>query len=384
MGYPESVRQEGGTRWSSSPPAGILGLLAAPAIPRDTLLAGLADLPSSGVAPLLERLAFHRVDGLAFRAVTRLPKGAVDPWLRATLKRRHQRCAAATLVQGMATAEILDILTSAGIRVAVMGGLRSVESIYGDAGSRPIEDHHLLVPPDDREPAAAALRRLGLEAAGGDLFRRGGMLVELHVDAIDSRHRAGGPLFPLPTERLMERASSGLVAGAPAMLLSPEDELLLLAIKTVRGSFGRLIDIADLAHLVAAQGCALDWDVLQERAASSHTSRLLGLALKSTTLLGVAPPSDVKLRGSARWLERILLSRTRSFRPLPLGGEILVALSAPGLAGGLRCLVDVLLPPPRTGVAPRHPRSTAAGRGVVAFRPVVTRHRHQEESVHGR
>jgi hypothetical protein len=384
MGYPESVRQERGTRWSSSPPAGLLGLLAAPAIPRDTLLAGLADLPSSGVAPLLERLAFHRVDGLAFRALSRLPKGTVDPWLRAALKRRHQRCTAATLVQGMAMAEILHNLTSAGIRVAVLGGLRSVESIYGDAGSRPIEDHHLLVPLSDHDPAAAALRRLGFAAAGGDLFRRGGMLVDLHVDAVDSRRRTGRPIFPLPTERLMERASSGQVAGAPAMLLSPEDELLLLAIKTVRGSFGRLIDIADLAHLVAAQGCALDWDILQERAASSHTSRLLGLALKSTTVLGVAPPWDVKLRGSARWLERILLRRTRSFRPLPLGGGLLVALSAPGLAGGLCCLVDVLLPLPRPGLAPRRPRSTAAGRVVVAFRPDVTRHRHQEESVHGR
>ncbi len=386
MAHPGAVQQELGTTRSTAPPAGMLGLLAAPVIPRDTLLAALSDLPSSGVAPLLERLAYHRLDGLAFRALARLPQAAVNPWLRATLKRRHQRCTAATLVQAMAMAEILQSLTAAGIPVAVMGGLRSVESIYGDAGSRPIEDHDLLVLPSDREPAAAALRRLGFEPAAGALFRRGGMLVDLHVDALDAGHRRPRrPLFPLPTERLMERATPGRVGGAPAMLLSPEDELLLLAVDTVRGSFDRLIRIADLAHLIAAQGCALRWEVLRERAASSHTSRLLALALRSTALLGVAPPWDAKLGCSAWWLERIVLRRARSLRPIPLRGEILMALSAPDMASGLRCLVDALLPAPGPGmVRGRRPRPISAGRGVVRFRPGTGPHRHREESVHGR
>ncbi len=371
---------------SVTPPAGILGLLAAPVIPRETLLAALSDLPSSGVAPLLERLAYHRVDGLAFRAVARLPQAAVDPWLRATLKRRHQRCTAATLVQAMAMAEILQSLTSAGIPVAVMGGLRSVESIYGDAGSRPIEDHHLLVLPADRAPAAAALRQLGFEPDGGVLFHRGGMQVDLHVDALDAgRRRPRRPLFPLPTARLMARAAPGRVGGAPAMLLSPEDELLLLAVETVRGSFDRLIGIADLAHLIAAQGCALRWEVLRERAASSHTARLLALALRSTALLGVASPWEAKPGGSIGWLERIVLRRARSLRPLPLRGEILMALSAPGMASGLRCLVEALLSAPGPGrVRGRRPRPASAGRGVVPFRRGTGPHRHQEELVYGR
>ena len=145
------------------------------------------------------------------------------------------------------------------------------------------------------------------------------------------------------------------------MLLSPEDELLLLAVETVRGSFDRLIGIADLAHLIAAQGCALRWEVLRERAASSHTSRLLALALRSTTLLGVAPPWDAKLGCSIGWLEKIVLRRARSLRPIPLRGEILMALSAPGMARGLRCLVDALLPAPGSHIVRgRRPRPTSA------------------------
>ncbi|HET6278542.1 MAG TPA: nucleotidyltransferase family protein [Candidatus Polarisedimenticolia bacterium] len=384
MANPASDRQERGTAWTSTAPAGVLGMLAAPAVARDALLAALADLPASAVAPLLERLSYHRLDGLAFRAVDRLPHAAVDPWLRASLKRRYQRLTAATLVEGMAVAEILDSLGSRGIRVAVVGGLRSVESIYGDAGSRPIDSHDLLVLSADRETAAATLRRLGLQPAGGVRFRRGALLVDLHVDAPEARLRARRPVFPLPTAGLMERASHGRVAGAPAMLLSPEDELLLLAVDTVRRSFGRLIAVADLAHMVAAQGCAIDWTVLRARAAASHTSHLVGLALQSTALLGVAPPEEAKLSCSGRWPNRLLVRLIRSFRPLPPGGEILAALSAPGLIRGLRCLADVLLPAPRIGVAPRPHRSRQTQRDVVTVHPRSTPHRHLEESAHGR
>lgn len=384
MAYPLAARQERKITWSSRPPAGLLGMLAAPAIPRDTLLAALSALPASGIAPLLERLSYHRIDGLAYRTVSRLPQPAVDPWLRATLKRRHQRCTAATLVQGMAMAEVLQCLTGAGIRVAVLGGLRSVESIYGDAGARPIAGHDLLVLPADHESAGAALRRLGFGSADGVSFRRGGMMIELRIDALSGRRRLRRAAFPLSTADLMKRATAGRVAGAPAMLLSPEDELILLAVGTVGRSFDRLIGVADLSHLIASQGCALDWTALRRRAAASHTSRLLGMALKSTSMLGVAPPWEVKLEGSSRWLERMLLQRNHSSRPLSLSGEILVALSAPGMTEGLRCLVDALIPMVRPGAAHRRPPSSSAGHDVVAFRPGNRSHFQQEESVHGR
>jgi hypothetical protein len=384
MANPASVRREQGTAWTSTEPAGVLGMLAAPAVAGDTLLAALTDLPASAVAPLLERLSYHRVDGLAFRAVGRLPQTAVDPWLHATLKRRYQQCTAATLVQGMAVAEILHSLGSSGIRVAVVGGLRSVESIYGDAGSRPIDTHDLLVPSAERESTAATLRRLGLQPAGGVRFRRGALLVDLHVDALAARLRPRRPVVSLPTAGLMERASPGRVAGAPAMLLSPEDELLLLAVDTVRRSCGRLIAVADLAHMVAAQGCAIDWTVLLARAAASHTSHLVGLALQSMALLGVAPPEKMKLSGSGRWLQRLLIRRIRSNRPLPLGGEILAALAAPGLIRGLRGLAGALRPTPGTGVAPQAPLSWQVQRDVITIHPRSIPRRPREGSAHGR
>src|SRR6266511_3738210 len=77
--------------------AGLTGLLAAPDPQDETLRSRLESLSSAALSGLLERIAFHRIDGLAHRAVSRLPRETLDPWLRSSLKRRAQRFAAANL-----------------------------------------------------------------------------------------------------------------------------------------------------------------------------------------------------------------------------------------------------------------------------------------------
>ena len=242
-------------------------------------------------------------------------------------------------------AEVLEGLSHRGVPVAVIRGLRSVEWIYGDGGSRPVEGHLLLVAPDERQPAALVLRGCGFSERTPGRFHRGGMAVELHTSPFgDPRDPIGDSVFKLPTVGILRRAALGRVAGAPALLLRPEDELLLMAIDAVRHSFDRLILIADLAHLIASHGTALRWDELQKRAAASGTLRLLGMALEGAGLLGVAPPSEIDFGRPVRGLKRALIRRARKLRPLPHGGEILMALSAPNLAGGLRLLFRSLRP----------------------------------------
>src|SRR6266850_7499321 len=199
-----------------SPSAGLPGLLAAPVPQDDLLLEALATQPPEAVAGLLDRIAFHRIDGLAQRAVSRLPQDALDPWLRSSLKRRSQRFAAAALSQALALAEILEALDRASIAVAVMRGLRTLEAVYGDAALRPFEDHDLLVLPRDREGARAALLRLGYKEEAWGLFRRGGVIVDLHIDPLGAHRRPSRQaLFPVHVRSLFARATPGIVAGAP-------------------------------------------------------------------------------------------------------------------------------------------------------------------------
>ena len=329
-----------------SPAAGIPGLFASP-VPHDQALrTALQGLPGGAMPALLDRLSFHRLDGLAHRAVSRLPQDAIDPWLRSALRRRAQRLAAATLSQALALAEVLETLERRGIAVAVMRGLRSVESIYGDPALRPFEDHDLLVLPADRDAAGSALKRSGFDRAAGGLFRRGGVLVDLHTDPLGARRRpARHLLFRVSVPDLFERATRGLVAGAPSLLLEPEDELLLLAIHLVKHSFDRLVRIADLAHFLFHRRGDLDWTLLARRAQAWGSARVIGWALEAAAMLGVSVrPFGLSTDRGESALERYLIGRVLALRPLPGTGEFLMALTAPTLRTRLLFLLDALWP----------------------------------------
>jgi len=331
---------------SSSPvPAGLLGLLASPRPDRTALRDAIAALCAQAVPPLLEALRFHRIDGLACRTLTALPPEMIDPWLRSTLKRRSQKLAAATLAQGVALAEVLDALHHARIPVMVMRGLRSAEGIYEDPSVRPFEDHDLLVLPGDRPRAATLLERQGLEPISRGLFRRGGLLIDLHVDPLGAARRpARTLLLRMPAEELFERAAPGSVAGAPSLLMDPADELLLLAIHVVKHSFDRLIRIADVAHLLALPEGAVQGEAALRRAELSGGRRILHWVFAAAGTLGAPLSRELRAAPEAGPIDSIIMRRIVRLRTFPYAGEILMTLAIPGWGGRLRFLIDALFP----------------------------------------
>ena len=343
--------------------AGLPGLLAAPVPQDEALQVALASLSPAALRSLLDRIAFHRIDGLAQRAVSRLPRESLDPWLRLALKRRAQRFAAATLSQALALAEILEALKRVSIPVVVMRGLRTLEAVYGDPGLRPFEDHDLLVLPEDRDAVRAALVRQGYEEKAWGLFRRGGVLVDLHIDPLGAHRRPSREaLFPVHVRSLFARATPGMVAGAPSLLLEPEDDLLLLAVHLVKHSFDRLVRIADVAHFVYQTRGVLDWGRLFRRAEDCGAVRVVGWALQAAALLGVSVRAvDLPAVEDDGRLERYLMSRVLDLRPLPYTGEALMALAAPTLRTRLLFILDAFWPAGeqpegawrRTGALPR-------------------------------
>jgi hypothetical protein len=357
-----------------------LALLASPGPAGAAIAATLQDLPAQAIGTLLDRLVYHRVDGLAWRAVSSLRTDGIDDWLRATLRRRHQTRAAATLAQGLALAEILEGLDRAGIPVVVQRGIRVVEWIYKDAGARPFEDHDLLILPRDAAGAAALLTRLGYEAVRPALFRRASVLVDLHTDPLGAARRPSrARLFPVDLEWLFLSARPGFVAGGPALLLRSEDDLVLMALHVVKHSFDRLVRTADLAHQLASEGRALSWERVRETAERARAFRLVALALGALQPLGVEPPAPFRLEEPVRGLTGLLLQRVRSLQPLPYGGEVLMALQAPRFADRLRFLFDALLPEGETG--PGLDRIAAAPRrGVVVLEAAVRERRARRQA----
>jgi hypothetical protein len=357
-----------------------LALLASPGPAGPAIAAVLQQIPADGVRPLLDRLVFHRVDGLAWRALSSLPADGIDDWLRATLRRRHQTRAAATLAQGLALAEILEGLDHAGIPVVVQRGLRVVEWIYKDAGARPFEDHDLLILPGDAAGAAAVLARLGYEAIGPALFRRTTVLVDLHTDPLGAARRPSrARVFPVDLESLFAGARPGYVAGGPALILRSEDDLVLMALHVVKHSFDRLVRTADLAHLLALEGRALSWERVRETAERARAFRLVSLALGALLPLGVEPPAPFRLEEPVAGLAGLLLKQVRALQPLPYGGEVLMALQAPRLIDRLRFFLDALLPEGETG--PGLDRIAAVPRrGVIVLEEAVRERRARRQA----
>lgn len=330
----------------TSPATGVLGLLAAPVPQDDRLRESLRGIAPAGIATLLDRIAFHRIDGLAHRAVCRLPPEEVDPWLRSALKRRAQRFAAATISQALALAEVLEALDRLGIAVVVMRGIETIETVYGNPSLRPFEDHDLLIFPEDEGGARGALGRLGFVEQSRTLFRRGGVLLDLHTDPLGaSRRPTRQAAFPVSVPELFARSSRGRVAGAPALVLQPEDNLLLLAIHLVKHSFDRLVRIADLSHFVFHKRGVLDWGLLARRAEACGASRLLGWALQAAEILGVGVRAiDRPAIEQDGRLARCLMGRAVALRPLPYSGEVLMMLAARSFGTRMRFLLDALWP----------------------------------------
>ena len=341
----------------------LLALLAAPEPQDEALSRGLSALSRTDIPVFLEGVAFHRLEGLAHRAIGRLTPSSVDPWVRSTLRRQAGRRAAAALSQTLILAEILVALDRAATPVAVLRGLRACEAIYGDVALRAFSAHTLLVLREDRDAARKVLLRLGYDEAGIGVFRRGGAVVRLQTNPLDGRSRsAPWSVFPLHVESLFARGTPGLVAGAPSLLLQPEDELHLLALHAVCRSFDRLIRIADVAHFVSRGRSDLDWDLLFHRARTSGTARVLGWALCAMARVGVTvravdlPPPETGGR-----LETFLMRRVLEGRPIPGTGAVLLWIASGTLGAPLLVLREMLgraraLPLPRRRVEPRPPR----------------------------
>ena len=329
----------------STTPADLICMLAAPRPARGPLLSALSGLRAESIAPLLQQIAYHRIDGLAHRVLGTLPTDRVHPWLKAALRRRRQRQAAATLAQGLALAEVLESLQRARVPVIVMRGLRTLEAVYGDPGARPFEDHDLLILPGDLPPARRAFARLGFREETEGLHRRGGMLIDLHCDPLGARRRpTRSTFFPIPVTALFDRAIAGRVAGAPALLLSPEDDLLLMAVHIVKHSFDRLIRVADIAHMLSAGQATLDWEAIRSRAPHSGVRRVLGWALAAAARLGAHSPPDLMPSARAGRVESILMRRALALRPVPFCGEALMALAVPTWRERMLFVLDALLP----------------------------------------
>jgi len=303
----------------------LLALLRDPARAADAPRDAWPDLVAVARREHLAPLLHAALDGTAG------PSGAVPHAVRAVLARDAARAAASGARAYVELAGVLNALGAAGVRAALLKGVALARFTYGDPAMRPFGDLDLLIRPGDERAAVDALQRQGyVPTAPG----RGGheqccidpswrrLPVDLHVDYAEAFHGVR-----VDHATVFARATEITVDGASALLPSPEDTLLCLAVQFVRELWDcrpRLRYLCDVGAVLAHH--PVDWDYVLDTAREhgwprAPLSLTLGAAVRALTLPVPADRLAALRAPRGALLERALVARvarTLLRRPSPM------------------------------------------------------------------
>jgi hypothetical protein len=200
---------------------------------------------------------------------------------------------------------VLARFARAGIPVVPLKGVALAESLYGDVALRACSDADLLIPASSVGHAIELLQADGYRSADRyqattaeiDLLLRSNMeycllsppasfryLLEVHWD-IAWRWRADSRML----DQLWAEARRGTVLGVDAWTLSPEWELLYLALHAARHRWSALKWLVDI-HEICVRG-GVDWAGVEDHAHRSGLERVLHRSLGACrVLLGTPVP----------------------------------------------------------------------------------------------
>lgn len=306
---------------------------------------------------IVHRAHTHGVFPTVVRNLRRLGWPHVPGEIRQELEASERLNAVRNRLLARGLRSVLERLVQAGIPVIPLKGVALAESLYGEVTLRACSDVDVLVP---GYAVGRALDRLwadGFRSADRyhvgpaeiDRLLRSNMeyrlvsppgpfqyLLELHWD-IAWRWRADSRMV----DDLWADARPGTVLGVDASVLSPEWELLYLAVHAARHRWSALKWLVDI-HEVCERG-GLNWAGVEDRARRFGLERALHLSLGACrALLGTALPPELERQAPPRRLSVLHAG------PVSVGGwrEVLAAV---GLfrrpADRLRYLARLLLMP---------------------------------------
>jgi hypothetical protein len=277
-------------------------------------------------AAVVDAAGRHRVSAYVERALAQ-EQVQIPDTARDELRASSLQALARVMRLDAALAGLLMELTARNVPVIVLKGPALARTLYGSAALRPYGDIDLTVGAEYEEAAVHALldagydedvyeaeaaRRLhaghvheGAEFHRQFISRTDGTLVELHLDPLQLGLR------PACEAGRWQRARP--VPGLPgALMLSPEDQLVQLAVHAHKHGFDRLIWLKDIDLLLRTHGDSLDWALAEDVArregvAASvwYTLRLaasmLGTPLAPYQLARFSPSAPVRLLYRSVW-----------------------------------------------------------------------------------
>ncbi len=275
---------------------------------------------------IVERAKAQEVYPLLYRNLATLGFPGVPEQARAQL---HSLSIINVLKNTLLSKELVRVLTllgEAGVPVIPLKGVALAESLYGDITLRVCADIDILV------PRPMVLQALNLLLARGynpefteqfffDLLLRSHIEYALERDDRQFRYLLElhwGLLWGLPwdqaaTEEIWAEARPADCFGIPAYTLSPEWELLFLAVHAARHQCQGLKWLVDID--VICSTWRIDWDKVREKAARAGWEEAVRLTLSACHALFDTPiPANFSMGALPPWLKLFPASASTSWR----------------------------------------------------------------------
>jgi hypothetical protein len=242
---------------------------------------------------VIEGLALHGIDSLAYVRLQEAGRGAIPNEVMAVLADRAAQNAASSLRQISELADVLEDLSAAGVKAVPFRGPLMSSALYGNSSLSRSADLELVIRSEDRDAARNVLELRGYvldppvhpqgssSDAGADRYRFEGVA----ENALDLRWRMELPQFgiSLDLNYLLPGCRNAQVAGVKSLALSPEDLLIALCAHGAQHGWKRWVWLCDLNALIRDASLrsnpGLDWTVVSERAAALGLGRVIRLGL---------------------------------------------------------------------------------------------------------
>jgi hypothetical protein len=226
---------------------------------------------------LLARAGAHEVTPLVYRNLASLDFSGVPDPVRAQLTDAFRTNAVRSMLFAQELARLLRLLNQAGVPSIPLKGVTLAESLYGDYALRVSSDMDILVPPGDvvrtrrlilghgyaspfaEKFFAERLVRTGDECCLVRKQQRLSYVLELHWKLLFASSRNTEAVDDVWAE-----ARPKTFFGVPARTLSPEWELLFLAVHAASHKWMTLKWLIDIDQLCVSG--LIDWQKVKEKA----------------------------------------------------------------------------------------------------------------------
>jgi hypothetical protein len=210
-------------------------------------------------------LIFHNFKKLSLES-------SIPPPIRKSLERYLLSNAGYNIISLENLARLLKILNENKIPVIVLKGAALCETVYPHIGTRSFCDLDIMVQPKDLQRVKRELERLDYSffptAAQHHLVAclssNHSLPLEVHWDLVNETSPFQKYAFKLSMERFWEEAIPLKIRGADALSLSPEHQLIYLAVHMLKEGYKNRKWLVDIYFLLKSFKGKIKWDKLIE------------------------------------------------------------------------------------------------------------------------